>query len=80
MASTAMIAGTALIQVIRRCSISSQNPARLNLRSRTGRRAGGEGREQSHHLGVDVEQRQTAVTAIRREQPVVVGHGRGDVA
>ena len=35
MASTVMIAGTALIQVIRRCSISSQNPRRLNLRSST---------------------------------------------
>jgi hypothetical protein len=34
-ASTAMIAGTALIQVIRCCSISAQNPRRLNLRSRT---------------------------------------------
>ena len=35
MASTAMIAGTALIQVIRCCSISSQNRCRLNLRSST---------------------------------------------
>ena len=35
MASTAMIAGTALIQVIRCCSISSQKPRRLNLRSST---------------------------------------------
>ena len=30
-----MIAGTALIQVICRASISSQNPRRLNLRSTT---------------------------------------------
>jgi hypothetical protein len=35
MASTAIMAGTALIQVIRRSSISSQNRWRLNLRSST---------------------------------------------
>ena len=35
MASTLMIAGTALIQVIRRSAIRAQNPRRLNLRSST---------------------------------------------
>ena len=35
MARIVMIAGTALIQVICRVSISSQNPRRLNLRSTT---------------------------------------------
>ena len=35
MARMVMIAGTALIQVICRVSISSQNPRRLNLRSTT---------------------------------------------
>ena len=33
-------------------------------------------REQPDHLGVDVEQRQAAVTAVGRGQPVVRGHGR----
>ena len=35
MASTVMMAGTALIQVIRCAAISAQNPRRLNLRSST---------------------------------------------
>ena len=80
MASTAMIAGTALIQVIRCCldQLPESVPAELAVQHQACAR--GQGREQSHHLGVDVEQRQTAVAAIRREQPVVVGHARGDVA
>ena len=40
----------------------------------------GEGREQSDHLGVDVEQGQAAVAAVRWGQPMMAGHARGDVA
>ena len=74
-----MIAGTALIQVICRVSISSQNPRRLNLRSTTRQAPGGQGAEQPDHLGVDVEQGQAAVAPVGRGQPVVRGHGTGHV-
>jgi len=40
---------------------------------------GGQGREQSDHLGVDVEQREAAVAPVSRRQPVVAGHGGGDM-
>ena len=39
----------------------------------------GQGGQQPDHLGVDVEQREAAVAAVGRRQPVVDGHARGDV-
>ncbi len=39
----------------------------------------GQGGEQPHHLGVDVEQRETAVATVGRGQPVVDRHARGHV-
>ncbi len=52
--------------------------AELAVQHQAGAR--GQGREQSDHLGVDVEQRQTAIAAVSREQPVVAGHAGSDVA
>src|SRR6266699_312654 len=52
--------------------------AELAVQHQAGTR--GQGREQSDHLGVDVEQRETAVAAICRGQPVMTGYADGDVA
>ena len=79
MASTVMMAGTALIQVIRCAAISAQNPRRLNFAVEHQAGPGGQGREQSDHLSVDVEHREAAVAPVGRRQPVVAGHGCGDM-
>ncbi len=51
--------------------------AELTVQHQAGAR--GEGRKQSDHLGVDVEQREAAVAPVSRGQPVMAGHGGGDV-
>ncbi len=55
MARMVMIAGTALIQLICRVSISSQKPRRAELAVDHQAGPGGQGGEQADHLGVDVE-------------------------
>ena len=52
-------------------------PAELAVDHQAG--PGGQGAEQPHHLGVDVEQREAAVPAVGRGQPVVRGDGTGHV-
>ena len=75
-----MMAGTALIQVISCSSIHRPESAAAEpaVQHQAGPR--GQGRQQPHHLGVDMEQREAAVAAVGRRQPVVDGHARGDVA
>ena len=55
MARMVTIAGTALIQVICRVSISSQKPRQAELAVDHQAGPGGQGGEQPDHLGVDVE-------------------------
>ena len=71
MARMVMIAGTALIQVIRSCldQLPEAPAAELAVEHQAGSRR--EGAEQPDHLGVDVEQGQAAVAPVGRGQPVV---------
>ena len=74
-----MIAGTALIQVMPRSSISGQNPRLLNLRSTARYAPARRVASSADHLGVDVEQGQRAVAAIAPAEPVAFDHARGHV-
>ena len=60
------------------CDQRPESPAaELAVQHQAG--PGGQGGEQPDHLGVDVEQREAAVAPVGRGQPVVAGHGGGDV-
>ena len=67
-ASREMMAGTALIQVMRRSAISDQNRVRWNRSSRTSARSGHQRGQQPDHLGVDVEQGQRVESPVARRE------------
>ena len=71
-ANREMMAGTALIQVIRRSchELPETRPMEAVVEYETG--AGDKGGEERHHLGIDVEQRQRVEAAVVRREVVVL--------